>query len=113
MFEGLKNIFKKTGKVVKATPGVTTKVIKEEIEEIKDLTLTETDKLQADVITGVAITAMAALGIPASTAVRDVMQTAIAYGIRDLKEGNTNPQKLIVMRVVNAYKERIEMRNFG
>lgn len=116
MFEGIKNIFtktkdgvEKTEKVIKVTPKVTMKVIKEEIEEIKDLHVTEADNIQAEMITDVAITAMTALGIPSSIAVKEIIKTSIAYGLRDIKEGSTNPQKLIAMRVVNAYKEKMRM----
>lgn len=78
---------------------------KEEIKEIKDLNLTEVDQLQGDVIASIAITAMASMGIPVTATMREIIKTAAAYAIRDFKEGYTNPEKLIIMRVINKVHE--------
>ena len=78
---------------------------KEEIKEIKDLNLTEVDQLQGDVIASIAITAMVSMGIPVTATMREIIKTAAAYAIRDFKEGYTNPEKLIVVRVINKIHE--------
>lgn len=106
-----RKVVEKTGVIVKATPTVTHTVIKEEIAEIKDLSLTEVDKAQAEMIAAIAISAMMSLGIPVTASLKEIMTTAIAYGLRDIKEGCTNPEKLIVSRVVSRYKEKLAERN--
>ena len=78
---------------------------KEEIKEIKDLNLTEVDQVQGDIVASVAIAAMASMGIPVSATMREIIKTSAAYAIRDFKEGYTNPEKLIVMRVINKVHE--------
>lgn len=78
---------------------------KEEIKEIKDLNLTEVDQVQGDIVANVAIAAMASMGIPVSATMREIIKTSAAYAIRDFKEGYTNPEKLIVMRVINKIHE--------
>ncbi|MBP5596350.1 MAG: hypothetical protein J6Y02_13265 [Pseudobutyrivibrio sp.] len=112
MFDKVKNIFaisKNKAKDVKDNTAVIPKAVvaatKEEIKEIKDLNLTEVDQLQGDIIASVAITAMASMGIPASATMREIIKTAAAYTIRDFKEGYTNPEKLIVTRVINKIHE--------
>ena len=110
MLKKIANIFKKGGDVAKATPKVITKTISEEIEEIKDLNLTEVDKVQGELIATVAVQAMNSLGIPYSMAMKEVIKTSAAYCLRDLKEGSTNPNKLIIMRVVNNYREKLALK---
>lgn len=78
---------------------------KEEIREIKDLNLTEVDQVQGDIVASVAMAAMASMGIPVSATMREIIKTSAAYAIRDFKEGYTNPEKLIVMRVINKIHE--------
>lgn len=101
MLEKIKTILK----IGKASPKIIASVAKEEIDEIKDLNLTETDQLQGDIVASVAVAAMASMGIPCSLTMREIIKTSAAYAIRDFKEGSTNPEKLIVMRVVNKIRE--------
>lgn len=101
----IKNIFIRPKQVVTNTGKVITSVAKEEIAEIKDLNLTEVDKLQGDVVANVAVAAMASMGIPCSLTMKEIIKTSAAYAIRDFKEGYTNPEKLIVTRVINKIHE--------
>lgn len=112
MLDKIKNIFSRgTDKTkeglstAKVIPKAIVEATKEEIKEIKDLNLTEVDQLQGEVIASVAITAMSAMGIPASATMREIIKTSAAYTLRDFKEGYTNPEKLIVTRVLNKIKE--------
>lgn len=112
MFNKIKNIFtnnKDKAKDIKDKAAILPKAVigaaKEEIKEIKDLNLTEVDQVQGDIIASVAITAMASMGVPVSATMREIIKTSAAYAIRDFKEGYTNPEKLIVMRVVNKIHE--------
>lgn len=105
MLNKIKNIFIKPKEVVTNTGKVITSVAKEEIAEIKDLNLTEVDKLQGDVVANVAVAVMASMGIPCSLTMKEIIKTSAAYAIRDFKEGYTNPEKLIVTRVINKIHE--------
>lgn len=118
IISGIKNILhkvietdKKVEKTQQAIAKATVYAVKEEIQEIKDLNLTEVDKTQGDIVADVAITAMASMGIPASATMKQIISTSAAYTIRDIKEGCTNPNKLIVMRVVNKVRELIAQSN--
>lgn len=113
MFEKLKEILTGTRVVIKSTPKVIASSINEEIAEIKDLNLTEVDNVQGEVVASVAIAAMNSLGIPCSMAMKEIIKTSAAYAIRDFKEGSTNPEKLIVARVINKYKEKLAAKNMG
>lgn len=113
MLEKIKKLFKRGKDVAVAVPKVATSVIKEEFDEIKDLQITEVDNVQAELIASVAIAAMTSMGIPSSTAMREVIKQASAYCIRDFKQGCTNPQNLIVMRVINKVREVREARNLS
>lgn len=103
MLERIKKLFK----IAKVTPKVTATVINEEIAEIKDLNLTEVDKMQGELIASAAVAALTAAGLPSSISEREIIKLAAAYTIRDIKEGSTNPEKLIVMRVISKYKEML------
>ena len=112
MLDKIKNIFSRGAdktkeglSTAKVIPKALVEATKEEIKEIKDLNLTEVDQLQGEVIASVAITAMSAMGIPASATMREIIKTSAAYTLRDFKEGYTNPEKLIVTRVLNKIKE--------
>lgn len=110
MLEKIKKIFKREKKIVKNTAKVVSSTVKEEIAEIKDLNLSEVDQVQGEIIASVAVTAMMSMGIPCSATMREIIKTSAAYALRDFKEGCTNPEKLIVMRVLNKIKEIKEQR---
>lgn len=86
------------------------KVIKDEIEEIKNLEITGDDIAQAEALTNVVCLALAGMGIPVGMIGRKTIQIALTYGIRDLKDGIDNPCQLVAGRVIeevkktNAYK---------
>lgn len=112
MLNKIKGIFtsnKDKAKDIKDKASILPKAVvgaaKEEIKEIKDLNLTEVDQVQGDIVASVAIAAMASMGIPVTATMREIIKTSAAYAIRDFKEGYTNPEKLIVMRVINKVHE--------
>ena len=105
VIEKIKKLFKRSKDTVKVLPEALVKAANEEVKEIKDLNLTEVDQLQGEVIASVAITTMAAMGIPCSLTMREIIKTSAAYALRDFKEGYTNPEKLIVTRVINKIHE--------
>lgn len=80
---------------------------KAEIEEIKELVVTDEDKAQAEAITVAAMAALAACGVSITNTsyINTIMQTAVAYGLRDLKDGLETPKKLLVHRIVDEIKQ--------
>jgi len=108
MIDKIKKLFIKEKKVkdtIEVLPKALVEAAKDEVKEIKDLNLTEVDQLQGEIIANVAVTAMASMGIPSSLTMREIIKSSAAYALRDFKEGYTNPEKLIVTRVINKVHE--------
>ncbi|MCM1324131.1 MAG: hypothetical protein NC218_08210 [Acetobacter sp.] len=78
--------------------------IKDEIDEIKELVPTEEDYQQGEKIAVVAAAAMASMGVPVAALGTKIMAKAFAYGIRDMKDGIEDNDKLIVARIINELK---------
>ena len=76
-------------------------VLKSEIEEIKSLKITEEDTTQANKISALIVTGMAAAGIPCGALSQQIMARIIAYALRDIKDGVEVHDKLIIKRVIN------------
>lgn len=89
MLKGIKNLFKAVHKANKA-----------EIEEIKNLKLTKEDKEQGEQIAALVVAALAAYGIVIPVLAKPIIEKAIAYGLRDIKDGIDEPNKLIVCRII-------------
>lgn len=104
------DVIKEAPKAVINDTKAVVQAVKDEIQEVKDLNLTEADKLLGDTIATVATTVMTTYGIPCSDVQKQIISKAAAYAIRDFKEGCTNPDKLIVMRVCNKLHEEREAR---
>lgn len=79
--------------------------MKDEVEEVKSLRVTEEDEQQASRVANLAADVMMAYGIPIGGCGRTIMKKAIAYGLRDIKDGVNAPDKLIINRIINELKE--------
>ena len=90
----MKNFLKKFFKISK-------KVIKDEVEEIRELKPTEEDYAQGERLANAAILAMSSFGLPYSILSRQIMKKVFAYGIRDIRDGIQDNSKLIMRRVIN------------
>ena len=77
------------------------KVIKDEVEEIRELKPTEEDYAQGERLANAAILAMSSFGLPYSILSREIMKKVFAYGIRDIRDGIQDNSKLIMRRVIN------------
>lgn len=73
--------------------------VKEEIKEIKQLEPTDEDKEQACKLAALCAAAMVAGGLPVGVLATKVLERVLAYGIRDLKDGVADRNKLIIERV--------------
>lgn len=76
------------------------KAIRDEVEEIKTLKLTEEDLDQAEKITGLMIATLGAYGV-ALLPLKPIVKKVLAYGIRDIKNGAEAPNKLLLVRIKN------------
>lgn len=80
-----------------------TKALREEIKEVKSLTLTQEDLDQAEKIADILIQAVGQYGI-ALLPLKPLIKKAIAYGLRDIKEGIKAPEKLLIKRIIKEMK---------
>lgn len=87
-------------KVFKATK----KAIKEEVAEIKSLVITEDDIAQAKVMKKVIVAAASSYGVPVPEKVQEVLEKALAYILRDAKDGFKSPEKLLTRRIIDNLK---------
>lgn len=90
----MKDFFRKVLRIGK-------KVIKDEVEEIKELKPTEEDYTQGEQLANAAILAMSSFGLPYSILSKEIMKKVFAYGIRDIKDGVQDNSKLIMRRVID------------
>ena len=88
-------------KVFKATKNA----IKDEIDEVKNLVITEDDTTQAKVMRRVIVAPANAQGIPVPEEIQVVLDKALAYILRDCKDGIKTPEKLLVRRIIDNIKE--------
>lgn len=80
------------------------KVTKDEINEIKNLKVTDEDKKQAEQLASIVHQVCLAYGIPISSSVQRIVAKCGAYVIRDAKDGIKAPEKLIIGRIINEIK---------
>lgn len=80
-------------------------VVKNEIDEIKQLTITEEDKQQGEALALAIYSACAIYGIPCPKSLQEIAALVCAYGVRDAKDGLKTPNKLIIGRVVDEFKD--------
>lgn len=80
------------------------KVAKDEIDEIKNLKVTDEDKEQAEQLASIVHQVCLAYGIPISSSVQRIVAKCGAYVIRDAKDGIKAPEKLIIGRIINEVK---------
>lgn len=69
-----------------------------EIQEVKELKITEEDLDQAEKITGLMIATLGAYGV-ALLPLKPIVKKVLAYGIRDIKDGVKTPNKLLLVRI--------------
>lgn len=79
-------------------------VIKGEVDEILHLQPTDEDKAQGKAAAALAITALASCGVPLGALGAPVLEKVFTYVIRDIKDGASTPEKLIVGRIVTEIK---------
>lgn len=86
---------------IKKVLRINSNVVKGELEEIRNLSPTEEDYAQGEALADVAITAMASMGLGYTLLGKKIIAKVFAYGIRDIKDGIEDNQKLIIGRVID------------
>lgn len=89
---------------IKKIGSIFVKVAKDEIDEIKNLKVTDEDKAQAEQLASIVHQVCLAYGIPISSSVQRIVAKCGAYVIRDAKDGIKAPEKLIIGRIINEVK---------
>lgn len=79
--------------------------IKEEIKEIREITLTDEDKEQGDRVATIVVAALAGVGVPMCALGQKAISKVLAYVIRDVKDGVECKDKLIISRVISELKK--------
>lgn len=77
---------------------------KGEIEEIASLRPTDDDRKQGERLALMATSIAAGVGIAVAPALTPIIAKVFAYGIRDMKDGITNNDKLIIERIQKELK---------
>ena len=86
---------------IKKVLRINSNVVKGELEEIQNLSPTEEDYAQGEALADVVITAMVLMGISYTLLGKKIIAKVFAYGIRDIKDGIEDNQKLIIGRVID------------
>lgn len=94
--------------IIKKTFRINHTVIKDEVNEIKNLDITDEDKAQGKAAAVLVASAMAACGVPMGALGQPVLEKVLPYVIRDAKDGISTPDKLIIKRIVNEVKKEKE-----
>lgn len=86
-------------------------VVKGEVDEILHLQPTDEDKAQGKAAAALAIAALASCGVPLGALGAPVLEKVFTYVIRDIKDGASTPEKLIIGRIVKEIKvEKIKTK---
>jgi hypothetical protein len=77
------------------------KALKNEVQEIKGLVITEEDTKEAELITRLIVAVFNSYGVPVPEQMQEVLKTTLKYGIRDIKDGCKTHDKFIIKRILN------------
>lgn len=81
------------------------KVTKGEVEEIRNLVVTNEDRAAGKALSLAVYSACMVYGVPCPEKVQNIVAVAGAYAVRDAKEGIKTPTSLIIGRVVEELKD--------
>lgn len=90
--------------IIKNIKNIFIKPAKDEIKEIVNLKPTEEDFEQGQKLAVIVVTVLAANGIPMSTRSTELIGQALAYLVRDVKDGVDDHNKLFIQRVISEIK---------
>lgn len=85
--------------------GIGYRVAKDEIKEVITLEPTKEDFEQGEKLATMAAAVMAGCGVAIPAIGITAMEKTFAYGIRNLKDGVVDNDKLIIVRVINELKQ--------
>lgn len=78
---------------------------KAEVKEIISLKPTDEDRAQGAHVASIAVTALAACGVPCGAATLPILEKVFAYCIRDIKDGVNDNDKLLLQRIIKEIQE--------
>ena len=77
------------------------KALKDEVQEIKALTITDKDVKEAELMTKLIVAVFNSYGVPVPEDMQKVFITILKYGIRDIKDGCKTHDKFVIKRILN------------
>lgn len=89
---------------LKKITGIFLKPVKEEVKEVLRLNPTPQDFEQGQKLAVIVVAVLAANGIPMSTRSTELIGQALAYLVRDVKDGVDDHDKLLIQRLINEIK---------
>lgn len=90
--------------MIKNIRNIFIKPVKDEVKEIINLKPTDKDFEQGKKLAVIVVAVLAANGIPMSTRSTELIGQALAYLVRDVKDGVDDNNKLLIQRVINEVK---------
>lgn len=78
---------------------------KSELNEIKELKITEEDLLQAEKYSLIIVSALSSSGLAFAPLLKPLLKIALSYCIRDIKDGEQEPDKLLIKRIMKEFEK--------
>lgn len=91
--------------IIKNIRNIFVKPVKDEVKEIVNLKPTEQDFKQGQELAVIVVAVLAANGIPMSTNSTVIIGKALAFLVRDIKDGVDDTDKLFISRIVHEIKK--------
>lgn len=83
------------------------RAVQAEIQEIRNLQITEKDKLEAKALAKLIKAAANSYGIPVPDNIDKILEKTLSIGIRDLKDGFKHPENLLLLRIRGELKKEL------
>lgn len=90
--------------IIRNIKNIFIKPAEDEIKEIINIKPTDEDFEQGRKLAVIVVAVLAANGIPMSTKSTELIGQALAYLVRDIKDGVDDHNKLLIQRVINEIR---------
>lgn len=87
------------------------KALKDEVQEVKTLTITDKDVKEAELMTKLIVAVFNSYGIPVPEYIQKAFIIILKYGIRDIKDGCKTHDKFIIKRILNEVNKEVDKEN--
>jgi hypothetical protein len=87
------------------------KALKDEVQEVKALTITDKDVKEAELMTKLIVAVFNSYGVPVPEYIQKAFIIILKYGIRDIKDGCKTHDKFIIKRILNEVNKEVDKEN--